>query len=221
MRNITETQEQEIATRLGITRPNCPKDVAEYMADSEAYTNAISDYTAPRFGWRATTEETRATIEATRLSLTDLESVISRLEAQSETTALAFREWYRANGIYEQAIETERQRPRNEFESSKRVFVETLEKERRSLKRKISINSQKRWEAKAESEERKAIEHTIAEQTERQETINYLIQEANYVFYNEEQPTTFTEQAVWDSLRDNEDKMEQILNTLTKLASIN
>jgi hypothetical protein len=218
---INETLEQEIATRLGITRPNCPKDVAEYMADTEAYTSALSDYTAPRMGWRMTTDQAKAQIEETRLSLTNLESIISKLESHSETTALAFQAYYRALGIYEQAIETERSRPRNEFEIAKRLFVETLEKERRSLKRKTTVNQNKRWETKADSEERKAIEQTIAEQSERLETIGYLIQETNYISYNEEEPTVFTEQTLWDNLGANEYKMEQILNTLATFAGIN
>lgn len=180
---INEQLEKEIATRLNLTKPVCPKDVAEYQKDGEAFREAISSYQRPDFSWRATTDEARATIAQARKTLDSIEQMADKADSHSETIALAFTAHTQAVRDYWSAIEREESKPRDAFKKARDEFVSAMEKEKRSLKRKQNKES---WG----TPERQAI-------SDRLDLVVYLIDEARYLDYDPETAPEFSEQVLW------------------------
>jgi len=199
---INETLEQEIATRLGITRPNCPKDVAEYIADLEAFSEAVSRYERPNFSWRATTEEARATIAEARKSLTTLEQYADKVDSHSDTIALATTAYYDLNRKYWDTIENEAQKPKNAFDKARSEFITEMDREARSLKRK---ENKLEWG----TDERNQV-------SERLELVRYMAEQARYLDYNAETSPVFTEQVLWEQISKAEYRANSFLRWIAK-----
>lgn len=205
---INETQEKEIATRLGLTKPICPKDVADYVADQEAFREAVSNYERPNFSWRATTQEARATIEQARTNLTKLEELADKADNHSDTVALATTAFQDQTRKYWNAIETEANRPRLAFDKERDEFVASMDKEKRSLKRKQSkVESTIGWQ----TEEYKEI-------TERLSLVGYMAEQARYLNYDPDTCPAFTELVLWEQIAKSEDRANRFLEFVSKVS---
>lgn len=181
---ITEQLEKEIATRLNLTKPICPTDVAEFIADGEQLADALDGYHPERPShWRAKPAEVMATVLETRRQLDILETLALKVENTSETVKLATVAYQQALRDYWDKIEREENKPRNTFKVARDEFVSAMEKEIRSLKRKENKES---WG----TPERQAI-------SDRLELVQYLREEARYLDYNPETTPEFNEQVIW------------------------
>lgn len=180
---INEQLEKEIATRLNLTKPICPTDVAEFIADGEQLADALDGYHPERPShWRAKPAEVMATVLETRRQLDILETLALKVENTSETVKLATIAYQQSVRDYWDKIEREESKPRNAFKVARDEFVSAMEKEIRSLKRKENKES---WG----TPERQAI-------SDRLELVQYLREEAKYLEYNPETPE-FSEQVLW------------------------
>jgi predicted RNase H-like nuclease (RuvC/YqgF family) len=195
---ITEQLENEIATRLNLTKPIAPQEVKQYIADGEALAQAVSNYNAPQISWRADTAEVKAVILKTRHLLTDLEELAEKVDSHSDTIRLATTAHQEANRKYWHKIETEENKPRNDFKNARDEFINTMEKEIRSLKRK---QNKAEWASK----EREEI-------TTRLELVGYMIDQARYCDYNPETAPEFTEQVLWEQITKAERRATAFLN---------
>lgn len=199
---INETQEKEIAQRLGITKPICPPDVAAFLADTENFRNGLDNYQRPNFSWRATTQEARATIAEARASLTALEELADKADNHSDTVALATTAYQEQLRNYWNAIETEENRPRRAFDKAKDEFVALISKEKRSLTRKIN-------KADWQSEE-------LPQLRERLWLVETMLDEATYMNYNAETAPAFTELVLWEEIARSESKADQFFQFVSQ-----
>lgn len=208
---LTEEQQQVIADRLGITKPEQPQEVAEYLSAWDNYEEAISNYQTERLStWDKTPERIRANAEAISKMRNDLKHIWQlgeTIETFTQTTKLATKAWSDAQRSYIQAIETEAERPQREFERAKRTFIEALEKEQRSLKYRMSRF--RGWNTPAE-EEYKAW-------SARYDLLSYLISEARYIDATPEAPI-FTEEAILERVLENEYRVSNVLANLALVA---
>ena len=199
---INETLENEIATRLGLTKPICPPDVAAYVADGEAFREALDRYERPSFSWRATTDEARATIAQARKNLDTLEELANKADSHSETVILATKAYQQASQEYGETIQAELYKPRKRFETARDEFVAAMEKEKRSLKRKQSKGN---WT----SEQYK-------ETSERLNLVEYMADQARYMNYNPETSPEFTEAVLWQQIAQAEYRASSFLAYVAK-----
>jgi glutathionylspermidine synthase len=204
---IDEQLEKEIATRLNLTKPVCPPDVAEYQTDGEIFRDAVSDYKRPEFSWRATTQEAKATIAQARKNLDTLEQIADKAESHSETVALAYVAYSQAIRDYWAKIEREESKPRDAFKQARDEFVLSMEKEIRSLKRKENKES---WD----TPERQAI-------SDRLRLVQYMREEARFMEYNAETAPAFTELVLWEQIEQATYKANAFLNYFKETPTLN
>jgi len=221
MRTVTnEAQEKEIANRLGITKPNKPKEVAEFLARWEVYKETVSEFRADRlnsWGKFDLIEANAQAISKIRLSLNSIEAQAQTLEAMGETTRLAVTAYEQAQLDYERKIEAEADRPRREFESARGKFIEMLEKEERSLKYRKTRLENKAWSMPRDTAERLNLEEQARGAYDRLTVVQYLKQEARYM--NEGEITQFTEEALIAHIDANSWQAKEILGKLANLAN--
>ena len=204
---INLTQELEIAKRLGITKPNCPPDVAAFLADKEEFANGLDRYENSRFSsWRADTEEVRATIAHARQSLDTIEALADKVDSHSDTVALATITYQEQLRTYWNAIETEENRPRRAFDKAREEFVALISKEKRSLNRKIN-------KAEWNSEE-------LPELRERLWLVDTMLDEANYLNYNADTAPAFTELVLWEEIAKGETRANQFLEFVSETKTL-
>lgn len=195
---INEQLEKEIATRLNLTKPICPSDVAEFIADGEELANALDGYHPERPShWRAKPAEVMATVLETRRQLDILETLALKVENTSETVKLATVAYQQALRDYWDKIEREESKPRNAFKIARDEFVLAMEKEKRSLKRKQNKTD---WQS-----------DEYRENAQRLEIVEYLAMEARYVEYNAETSPEFNEQVLWLKIAQAEYKVDKFL----------
>lgn len=210
MRMTTE-QQQAIANRLGITAPEQPKEVTEYLTAWDTYEEAVSDFQAQRLStWERTGERIKANAEAILKMRSDLKNIWQlgeAVEAFSQTTKLASKAWEQAQREYLTAIEAEAERPRREFDRAKREFTEALEKEQRSLKYRMSRF--RGWDTPARAE--------YDAWSARYDLLSYLITEARYIDATPEAPI-FTEEAILERVLENEYRVSNVLANLALVA---
>jgi hypothetical protein len=199
---LNETLENEIATRLNLIKPICPPDVAAYVADGEAFREALDRYERPSFSWRATTDEARATIAQARKNLDKLEELADKADSHSETVILATKAFWADSQQYNETLQAELYKPRKRFETARDEFVAAMEKEKRSLKRKQNKGD---WT----SEEYRAT-------SARLELVEYMIDQARYMNYNPETSPDFTEAALWEQIAQAEYRASSFLAYVTK-----
>ena len=212
---ITQEQEIALAASLGITRPACPSEVAEHLKARETYRTALSKFRINTPSSWDTLEKNQADLDEIHRELTKLEKALEAVTEASETVKLATAAYETGLSDYWQAIRDEAQRPRQAFEKDKDEFKATLDKEARSLKRRISLNNSKRWDLKQDSPERLALEGLIAEQQTRLELVEYLSNEIRYITFTV--GAVFTEQTILDQVTENSWNTEAILTKLAKL----
>ena len=221
MRAVTnEAQEKEIANRLGITKPNKPKEVAEFLARWEVYKETVSEFRADRlnsWGKFDLIETNAQAISKIRLSLDSIEAQAQTLGAMGETTRLAVTAYEQAQLDYERKIEAEADRPRREFESARAKFIEMLEKEERSLKYRKTRLENKAWAMPRDTAERLNLEEQARGAYDRLTVVQYLKQEARYM--NEGEITQFTEEALIAHIDANSWQAKEILDKLANLAN--
>jgi len=204
---INETQEQEIAQRLGITKPICPPDVAAFFADREEFQNGLDRYERPSFSsWRATTEEVRATIDNARKNLNNLEALANKLESHSDTVALAGIAYQEQLRNYWTAIETEESKPRRAFDKAREEFVAEMNREKRSLNRKIN-------KAHWDSEE-------LLQLRERLWLVSTMLDEAMYLDYDATTRPAFTELVLWEAIAESESRANLFLEFVSETKTI-
>lgn len=215
MRMTTE-QQQAIANRLGITAPEQPQEVTEYLTAWDTYEEAVSEYEAQRLStWERTSERIKANAEAIFKMRSDLKNIWQlgeAVEAFSQTTKLASKAWQQAQREYLTAIEAEAERPQREFDRARREFTEALEKEQRSLKYKMS-RSRDSWNLPADSPE--VIQRN--EWSARYDLISYLVQEARYVEATPDTPI-FSEEAIALRVLENQYRVSDVLAKLSLVA---
>lgn len=206
----TPEQELAIANRLGITRPEQPQEVADYLTAWDNYAEAVDNYKAQRLStWSQTPEQIRANAEAILQMRNDLKHIWQLgeiIEAFSQTTKLATKAWQDTEQGYLQAVEAEIERPKREFEKAKYAFIQALEKEQRSLKYKTSRF--RGWDTPAE--------YDYQAWTARYELLGYLVNEARYIEATPEAPI-FTEEAILAKVLENTYWADTVI---TKLAVI-
>lgn len=211
---LNEQQQQTIADRLGITAPEQPQEVADYLTAWATYAEAVDNYQTQRLStWEKKGENIKANAIAINKMKTDLEVIYQlgkAVEAFSETTKLATKAWSQAQHEYEKALETEHERPQREFERAKNNFVQALEKEARSLKYRMS-RSKHNWNAPADDPAVVAYN----EWNDRNNLISYLLQEARYMSATDEHPI-FSEEAVLAQVLENTYRVDETLALLAK-----
>ena len=202
---INETQEQEIATRLNLTKPVAHAEVAEYMADGQQFAEQVSNYDPQKIGYRYTytPAEVSALISETRNKLTTLEQSLEKLDTHTETVKLATTAHQQALRDYWDKIEREEEKPRIAFDNAKNEFCLLMEKEGRSLKRR---------ETKAEwgSDERNEI-------SKRRELVGYIREEASWLRYDSETTPEFSEQIIWDKIAEAQHRADKFFAFVSNL----
>lgn len=215
---ITEEQQKAIANRLGITSPEQPNEVADYLTAWDAYKQAVNGYQQERISvWNNKPEEIQSNalaIEANKRALDEILALGVTLQGFSVTTQLATKAWNEARHEYERAIEKEHERPEREFRQAKDGFIASLEKEQRSLKTRITRAENKRWQLSNDDPEKMALSKLGAEMTERLEVVRYILEEAQFTYQSEEVPT-FSEDAILLSVAQNGYKVERLVQLLT------
>jgi len=216
MRAVTnEAQELEIANRLGITKPNKPKEVAEFLIRWNVYKEVVGEFRSERldsWGGFDIIAKNAIAVKTTRRNLDVIEAQEKALEAFGETVRLAVTAYEQAEHEYYKAIEAEAERPRREFEKAKNNFIAVLEKEQRSLKYRMS-RSKHSWNAPADSPE--TIQYN--EWDNRSTLISYILQEARYM--SQKDGVEFSEQAVLDYIKENSYQSEAILERFATLVN--
>jgi len=211
---LNEEQTQEIADRLGITEPQQPQEVADFLTAWDTYAQAVNNYQTQRLStWQKNGEQIKANAIAIFKMREDLINIFAlgeAVEAFSETTKLATKAWSQAQHEYEKALETEHERPQREFERAKNNFVQALEKEQRSLKYRMS-RSKHNWNAPADD----PALVTYNEWNDRSNLITYLLQEARYMSATDDQPI-FSEASVMAKALENTYRVNDILDLLAK-----
>ena len=204
---LTDEQQEAIANRLGITSPEQPQEVTDYLTAWDTYETAVSDYQAQRLStWERTGERLEANAEAIRKMHRDLKNIYQlgeAVEAFSQTTKLASKAWSEAQREFDKAIEAEAERPKREFERAKYAFTQALEKEQRSLKYRMSRF--KGWDTPARAE--------YDAWNARYELLTYLISEARYIDATPETPE-FSEEAIFQRILENEYRVSNVLANL-------
>lgn len=210
----TPEQEQEIANRLGITEPKQPQEVADYLEAWDNYEEAISNFHAERLStWSKTSEQIKANSEAIGKNisqLTNIHTLGEAIEAFSETTKLASKAWSQAQTEFEKAIQAEADRPEREFERARNSFIQSCEKEQRSLKYRMS-RSKHSWNV--ESPELTAYQENSA----RYDLLGYLISEARYISRTAEQQE-FSEEAIFAKVLENQYRVDDVIAKLATIA---
>lgn len=217
---ITTEEQKQIADRLGITKPNKPKEVAEFLTRWETYKETVSEFRADRlssWGKFEIIEQNAEAIAKIRLSLNTIEAQAQALEALGETTRLAVVAYEQAQNEYERKIEAEADRPRREFEGARARFVEMLEKEERSLKYRKTRLDNKAWAMPRDTAERLNLEEQAKEAFDRLTTVQYLKQEARHMDMNKD--AQFTEEALIAHIEANSWQAQEILSRLANLAN--
>jgi hypothetical protein len=211
---LNEQQTKAIADRLGITSPEQPQEVADYLTAWETYAKAVEGYQTQRLSaWQKNSEQIKTNAVAIDKMRTDLKNIYQlgeAVEAFSETTKLATKAWSQAQHEYETAIESEALRPEREFERAKNNFVQALEKEARSLKYKMS-RSKHNW--RTPDDDPAVIAYN--EWNDRSSLISYLVQEARYMSATDEHPI-FSEEAVLAQVLENTYRVDETLALLAK-----
>jgi hypothetical protein len=208
--NIDKATEQEIATRLNLVKPICPPDVAAYVTDSQAFRDGLDKYDRPNFSWRATTDEARAVIKASRKGLDDLEQLADKADSHSETIILAQQAFQTASQRYNEAIQSELYKPRLAFEKARDEFVAAMEKEKRSVKRKQNKGD---WTSQE-----------YQDLSARLELVEYMADQARYMNYNPETSPEFTEAVLWEQIAQAEYRatafLAYVAKTTTETATV-
>ncbi len=221
MRTVTnEAQEKEIADRLGITKPNKPKEVAEFLTRWEVYKQVVSEFRAERldsWGGFNILEQNAIAIKTTRRNLDVIEAQAQALETFGETIRLAVTAYEQSEREYYKAIEAEAERPRREFEKAKSNFIAVLEKEQRSLKHRITRADNKAWQLPRDTAERLNLETQSKEMATRLNLVGYLITEARYISQKDGVP--FSEEALLDHIKENSYQSEAILQQFATLVN--
>jgi hypothetical protein len=219
MNNLTETKKQEIADRLGLTKPNKPKEVAEFQQRFEIYKDLVTEFRADRLtswgNWDIVAKNTEA-IDSIKRNLNVIEENAKILNNFGETIRLAVVAYEQAELKYERAIQTEAERPRQEFETARANFIEILEKEERSLKVRSTRANNKAWALPRESAERLNLEEQAKEMFDRLALVQWLVSEARYIKH--EDGLIFTEQALLDHITANSYRADEILKALGQTA---
>ena len=214
---LDKATEQEIATRLNLIKPICPDDVAAYIADGEAFRNAMDKYDRPSFSWRATTDEARAVIVATRNAIDRIQELADKLDSHSETVILAQRAFYTESQRYNEAIQTELYKPRLAFEKARDEFSAAMAKEMRSIQRKYKQTSTKRYDFANGSPEREALQQQAEALQQRLNVVETLYDESRYLNYDSEERQVFSEELVWQQIAKAEHKANRFIGWIKNL----
>ena len=202
--NITPEQAQEIATRLGLTEPLAPKAVADYLELWATHEKTVNDYDRPRLSgyyYRAEKFETlEGNLNAVNAGIEALETLKAQMEHLSrhkgEIVALATHSYENELRTYWQAINTEAERPRKEFETAKDAFVFGLSKERTNLKSRITRATNRLYDNPTDGDKAQA-KLEIAQMRDRLEVADWLLTEASGVYYDKDTTPEFTEEAIF------------------------
>lgn len=218
--NITPEQEQEIANRLGITKPSKPKEVAEFLDRWNVYKQSVSEFRADRldsWGNFEIIEQNAKAIESIRTNLKSIEAQGEYITNLGELTRLAVVAYEKSARDYKQAITDELERPRRVFEKAKSDFKAKLDKEARSLKYKATRTRNKSYDYPHESNERNDLLAQANEADKRLAIVEYLSAEVGYMSYSDGQ--VFTEEAVWQEVQRNEYSVNRFISNLAQIVT--
>jgi DNA polymerase III delta prime subunit len=216
---ITEQQEQQARERLGITRPNKPKEVAEYLADYEAYNAQVNNNPQIALRHYCTITQNRQHAQTLTDWLEKVEALACKVESYGETIALAVEAYTRAEKTYWDAIQAEVQRPRNEFLEAQRQYRDALEKETRSLKYKITRRRKEAFKLPQDSAERLRLLTEVEEFDNRITQIDFLFWVAGAVDFSEH--PTFNDEAMMKTVKENEYRVNRFLTAFKEQMTAN
>ena len=202
--NITPEQAQDIATRLGLTEPLAPKAVAEYLELWATHEKTVYDYDRPRLSGYYSSAKKFETLDdnlnAVNAGIEALQTLKAQMEHlnhhKGEIVALATHSYENELRTYWQAINTEAERPRKEFETAKDAFVFGLSKERTSLKSRITRATNRLYDNPTDGDKTQA-KLEIAQMRDRLEVADWLLTEASGVYYHNDTTPEFTEEAIF------------------------
>ncbi len=215
MRNITPEQETDIANRLGLTEPKCPKEVAEYMADLEKFESVKQQVRTDQLSSWDNAEKALIHLNETRAELDRVEQAIEKLNSHSELVKLAYTTYGEQVSAYNQAIRAEAEKPRKAFQDQQSALVASLAKESRSLNYRISRLDTKRWNSE-DTQEKEAIVLEQDSLKARLSVVDYLKDQITYLSYSPELPE-LTEQLIWEHLEQNTWLVSGFIENLSKV----